>query len=148
MKPLGPGLYKIQKSPTSQALSLIQKQKRPRKITLPCKCQILIHHDCTHGFSHRGTNHGGTSRTISTNSNTTQPTVFQDPMVPQVLNSLSTTDPNPIQPQPQEIFEDSQVLDQPDINWNPQDIDWEPFLQSLAQETNSILDDGWLHFPK
>nr|ADN84086.1 pathogenicity-associated protein [Beet curly top virus] len=131
MKPLGPGLYKIQSSLKSPVLSLIKIQKRPRKVKLPCKCHFTIHNECHHGFSHGTTYYPGTGDTFNTNKIRSESHLLQTTMVPQIRNGIPTQNSDEIQPQPPQISQPSQVLDRFDDNWITQDIDWRPFFESL-----------------
>nr|AMD16492.1 pathogenicity-associated protein [Beet curly top virus]AMD16534.1 pathogenicity-associated protein [Beet curly top virus]WGU24674.1 pathogenesis enhancement protein [Beet curly top virus] len=133
MKHLSPGLYKIQPSLNSPALSLIKIQKRPRKVNLPCKCHFTIHHECHHGFSHGTTYYPGTSDEINTNNISSESTLLQTTMVREIRNDLSTQSPDEIQPQPPQIAQPTQVLDRYDDHWITQDIDWRPFFESLEE---------------
>nr|UPO25219.1 TrAP [Beet curly top virus] len=135
MKRLSPGRYRIQPSQKSGVLSLIKLQKRPKKVILPCKCHFTIHHECHQGFSHRGSYYSPTGDQSSPSGFSTESTIHQTPMVPEVWTSIPDEGPDQIQPQPPAILESSQVLDRFDDHWLTQDIDWRSFLESLETPT-------------
>ncbi|AAK59261.1 pathogenicity determinant [Beet curly top virus - California [Logan/Arabidopsis]] len=139
MKPLSPGHYIIQPSANSKVRSLITKQQHPRKVTLPCNCHFTIHHECNRGFSHRGTYYSPSGNKFRGIRECTESTVYETPMVREIRANLSTEDTNPIQLQPPESVESSQVLDRANDNRIEQDIDWTPFLEGLEKETRDIL---------
>nr|ANY59212.1 C2 [Beet curly top virus] len=131
MKPLSPGLYRIQPSANSPVLSLREIQKRPPKVNLPCKCHFTIHHECHHGFSHETTYYPGTGHEINNSKIRSESTLLQTSNVGKERIGLSTQSPDEIQPQPPQIAQLAQVLDRYDDNWITQDIDWRPFFESL-----------------
>nr|AMD16541.1 pathogenicity associated protein [Beet curly top virus] len=135
MKRLSPGRYRIQPSQNSGVLSLIKPHKRPKKVILPCKCHFTINHECDQGFSHKRSYYCPTGEHNSASGFSTESSIHQGPMVPEVWASIPYEGPDQIQPQPPAILEYSQVLDRFDDHWLTQDIDWRSFLESLETPT-------------
>ncbi|BBD96257.1 C2 [Tomato curly top virus] len=139
MKHLGPGLYKIQKSPLSKNLSLITKAKRPKTITLPCKCKISISPDCCHGFSHRNTYHAYSSNDFNQRSTCTQSDLHQTNILPPLSPSIPDKDSTTVQPQPQKGSQPPQVLAKPHDNWDTFDADWGEIYKSVMESPITLL---------
>nr|QDZ36644.1 C2 [Common bean curly stunt virus] len=139
MKPLGPGHYTIQKSPLSKNLSLITKAKRPKTITLPCKCKISISPDCCHGFSHRNTYHAYSSDDFRQRSTCTQSDLHQTDRFLQVPSSVPDKDSTTIQPQLKEGSQPTQVLAQSNDHWDTFDADWREIYQSVMESPITLL---------
>ncbi|AGA19518.1 C2 [Turnip curly top virus] len=90
MKPLSPGVYKIQSSQRSRNLSSISRViKKSKTVLLPCKCKFTIHHECGEGFTHRGTHHASSIDDWNIHTPSTQPippqTNIMDPPGERVL---------------------------------------------------------------
>ncbi|AWV91700.1 C2 [Sesame yellow mosaic virus] len=135
MKHLSPGLYKIQPSQGSKALSTISKViSKPKRIKLPCKCSVTIHNECAHGFSHRGTYHCYGNDDWNLHMGGAQSTLPQADILPQVRRSLPSTVANPIQQQPQEASKHPQMLDGVHNDGKPPELDWTAFFDDFFEE--------------
>nr|QLJ85101.1 C2 protein [Sesame curly top virus] len=135
MKHLSPGLYKIQPSQGSTALSSITKViSKPKRIKLPCRCSVTIHNECAHGFSHRGTYHCYGVEDWNLHMGSAQPPVSQTNILPQVRPSLPSKMADPLQQQPKEASKPPQVLDGIHNYGNPSDFDWPSFLNDFFEE--------------